>query len=325
MERTEQLKMAFVGCGLIARAHWKGVREYAPLIKVTAVIDTDRERAEEMAAKTGGRAFYSLEEALAGGDFDAVDIMLPHNQHEATAVRAFGAGKHVLLEKPMSTTLESCDRILAAAKAAGTVFMVAEQSEYWSDAVAVRQLIRDGALGDIITARSIFGGSTPFPLGDSPKPWRYDKEVAGGGIVIDGGSHWIRPLRMWLGEIDEVVATLGYPLAEMDGESLARALCRFKSGAVAVFLDWDWTIFHMPCWRGDPWRQALSIHWVSYARRWRCTARWRAGDGRRYGSRGGILDESEVRPRIQTRSESNRPESRLFDGSWLRTPIKGAV
>jgi predicted dehydrogenase len=188
-----------------------------------------------MAAKTGGRAFYSLEEALAGGDFDAVDIMLPHNQHEATAVRAFGAGKHVLLEKPMSTTLESCDRILAAAKAAGTVFMVAEQSEYWSDAVAVRQLIRDGALGDIITARSIFGGSTPFPLGDSPKPWRYDKEVAGGGIVIDGGSHWIRPLRMWLGEIDEVVATLGYPLAEMDGESLARALCRFKSGAVAVF------------------------------------------------------------------------------------------
>ena len=67
MERTEQLKMAFVGCGLIPRAHLKGVREYAPLIKVTAVIDTDRERAEEMAAKTGGRAFYSLEEALAGG------------------------------------------------------------------------------------------------------------------------------------------------------------------------------------------------------------------------------------------------------------------
>ena len=183
MERTEQLKMAFVGCGLIARAHWKGVREYAPLIKVTAVIDTDRERAEEMAAKTGGRAFYSLEEALAGGDFDAVDIMLPHNQHEATAVRALGAGKHVLLEKPMATTLK-------------------------------RRQLR---------------------LGDSPKPWRYDKEVAGGGIVIDGGSHWIRPLRMWLGEIDEVVATLGYPLAEMDGESLARALCRFKSGAVAVF------------------------------------------------------------------------------------------
>ncbi len=69
IENTEVLKMAFVGCGLIARAHWKGIREHASLIEVTAAIDTDRKRAEEMAAKTGGRAFYSLEEALAEGDF----------------------------------------------------------------------------------------------------------------------------------------------------------------------------------------------------------------------------------------------------------------
>lgn len=235
MKKAAQLKIAFVGCGLIARSHWQGIQEQAPRIEVTAAIDTNRERADEMAAKVGGRAFYSLEEALAEGDFDAVDIMLPHNQHEAAAALAFAAGKHVLLEKPMSTTLESCTRILAAAARAGTVFMVAEQSEYWPDAVAVRQLIRDGALGDIITARALFGGHTPLPLGNSPKPWRYDREVAGGGLAIDGGAHWIRPLRMWLGEIDAVVAVLGYPVAEMEGESLVRALLRFESGVVAVF------------------------------------------------------------------------------------------
>ena len=235
MEKAERLKMAFVGCGLIARSHWKGVKQHARRIEVTAAVDTNRERADEMATQTGGRAFYGLEEALEKGDFDAVDIMLPHNQHEAAAVRSFAAGKHVLLEKPMSTTLASCDRILAAAEKAGTVFMVAEQSEYWPDAVAVRQLIRDGALGDIITARALFGGHTPFPLGDGPRPWRYDREVAGGGIAIDGGAHWIRPLRMWLGEIDAVVAVLGYPVAEMEGESLVRALLRFESGVVAVF------------------------------------------------------------------------------------------
>lgn len=235
MEQEKRLTMAFVGCGLIAQTHWKGIQEHASRIEVTAAVDTYRERADAMAAKTGGRAFYSLEEALERGDFDAVDIMLPHNQHEATAVRAFAAGKHVLLEKPMSTTLESCDRILTAAEVAGTIFMVGEQSEYWPDAVIVRQLIRDGALGDVITAQALFGGHTPFPLEDSSKPWRYDKEVAGGGMVIDGGAHWIRPLRMWLGEIDEVVAALGYPVSEMEGESLARALLRFESGAVAVF------------------------------------------------------------------------------------------
>lgn len=75
-----------------------------------------------------------------------------------SAVRAFAAGKHVVLEKPMATTLDACDRILAAAKEAGTVFMIAEQSQYWPGVVQVQQLIRGGAIGEIITAEAFFGG-----------------------------------------------------------------------------------------------------------------------------------------------------------------------
>jgi predicted dehydrogenase len=159
--------------------------------------------------------------------------MLPHHLHEEAAVRAFAAGKHVVLEKPMAPTVESCDRILAAARAAGTVFMVAEQAQYWPDAVQVQRLIRDGALGQLLSARAYFG-SPAHPV-TGPKPWRYRSALAGGGICIDGGAHWLRPLRMWLGEIDEVVATVGRPLAEMEGESLAHALLRFDSGTVAAF------------------------------------------------------------------------------------------
>lgn len=235
MTNAGKLKLALVGCGGIAEKHWKGVQEQATRIAVTGAVDTDRERADAMAARTGGQSFYSLEDALARGDFDAVDIMLPHNQHEAAATQSFAAGKHVLLEKPMSTDLPSCGRIMAAARAAGTVFMVAEQSEYWPDAVAVRQMIRDGLLGDIVTASASFGGNAPRPLGDKPRPWRFIKEIAGGGMVMDGGAHWIRPLRMWFGEIQEVVGVIGHPVQEMEGESLARALMRFESGVVAVF------------------------------------------------------------------------------------------
>jgi UDP-N-acetyl-2-amino-2-deoxyglucuronate dehydrogenase len=227
------VKIAFVGCGGIARAHWRGIQTHATQLKVTAAVDVDPSRAAEMAERTGGRAFTSLEAALEEGDFQAVDIMLPHHLHEEAAVRAFEAGKHVVLEKPMSTTLDSCERILAAARVAGSVFMVAEQSQYWPGAVKVQQLIQDGALGEIITARASFGGKAGRGWGTNP--WRYDKEITGGGIVIDGGAHWIRPLRMWLGEIDEVIATLGHPLEEMEGESLAHAVFRFKSGKVAVF------------------------------------------------------------------------------------------
>jgi len=97
----------------------------------------------------------------------------------------------------------------------------------------VQQLIQEGAIGEIITARAAFGGKVGTGWGGNP--WRYNKEITGGGICIDGGTHWIRPLRMWLGEIEEVVAVLDYPLKAMEGESLARALFRFQSGKVALY------------------------------------------------------------------------------------------
>jgi predicted dehydrogenase len=160
--------------------------------------------------------------------------MLPHNQHEATALAAFAAGKHVVLEKPMSTNIASCARILAAAEAAGTVFMVAEQAQYWPDARQVQQLIQEGAIGAIITARAYFGNPAPA-VAPAIKPWRYELAQAGGGVTIDGGAHWLRPLRMWLGEVAEVSAVTGHPLADMEGESFMRSLLRFESGVVALF------------------------------------------------------------------------------------------
>ncbi len=233
MIETKQLKIALVGCGGIAQAHWSGIQENSSLLKVTAVVDSDPEHANAMATQTGGQPFTSLEDALAEGDFAAVDIMLPHNLHAEAAILAFAAGKHVLLEKPMAPTLAECERILNAAKEAGTLFMVAEQAQYWPDARKVQQFIEEGKIGEIITARAFFGN--PAGTFSGPKPWRFFKAVAGGGITIDGGAHWIRPLRMWLGEVDEVVAVTGRPLAEMEGESLTRALLRFQSGVVAIF------------------------------------------------------------------------------------------
>ncbi len=233
MKDAQKLKIALIGCGGIAQAHWRGIQEYATQIVVSAVVDTDPARAAAMATQTGAQPFTSLESALAEGDFAAVDIMLPHNQHEAAATRAFAAGKHVVLEKPMSTNLASCERILAAAKQAGTVFMVAEQAQYWPDVQQVQQMIQAGVIGEIITARGFFGGPAPAPV--AVKPWRYELALAGGGITMDGGAHWLRPLRLWLGEVDEVVAVTGRPFAEMEGESLARALLRFQSGVVATF------------------------------------------------------------------------------------------
>jgi UDP-N-acetyl-2-amino-2-deoxyglucuronate dehydrogenase len=226
--------MALVGCGAISRIHLPAIREGAPRIAITAAIDTDRERAEAMARATGARAFSSFEEGLASGTFEAVDLMLPHHLHEEAAVRAFAAGMHVLLEKPLATTPEACERILAAWRRAGTVFLVAENTQYWPEVLTAQRLLAEGAVGDVVTARASFAIPPLAAYYGGVRPWRCDNDSAGGGIAIDAGSHWIRPLRMLLGEVDEVVGALGRPYASMQGESLLRALLRFRSGVVAV-------------------------------------------------------------------------------------------
>ena len=229
------LKLAFVGCGAIARYHLEGIKESVPRIDVTAVIDIDFKRAKAFAYETGGQPFASLEEALEKGDFDAVDIMLPHDLHESATSECFLAGKHVLLEKPMAPSVEGCNRILNLARKAGIVFMVAENSQYWPEILKAKEVVESGAIGDVITARAAFVYEFDEYWFKEDKPWRFEKRRTGGGITIDGGSHWIRPLRLWMGEIDEVVATIGHPLKQMEGESLTRALLRFRSGKIAIF------------------------------------------------------------------------------------------
>ena len=258
---ADTLKLAFVGCGAIARYHLDGIKEHAPRIHVTAAVDLDPEKAQAYATETGGTAYATLDEALEKGDFDAVDLMLPHDLHEEAATKCFAAGKHVLLEKPMSLQLDSCERILAAAKAAGTVFMVAENSQYWPEIVKAAEVIKSGAIGDIITARAAFTYEFDPYWFKEDQPWRYDKRRTGGGITIDGGSHWIRPLRIWMGEIDRVVGVIGHPLEQMEGESLARALLQFKSGKTAVLdaMMIDTVFAPDPWWRVTGTKGELTI------------------------------------------------------------------
>jgi predicted dehydrogenase len=235
MSVAKTLNLALVGCGAIFKVHLDAIRRGAPEIVVTAVVDPDATRRADAAERTGARAFASLDQALAAGGFDAVDLMVPHTLHEQLALESLAAGKHVLLEKPMATDLAACERMLAAWRKSGLVFMIAENAQYWPDILEACRLIEAGAIGVPVTARaSIFFPPIDDYYGDT-RAWRFDREQAGGGIVIDTGSHWIRPLRMLMGEIEEVVAALDRPVTAMQGESLARALIRFRSGKIGQF------------------------------------------------------------------------------------------
>lgn len=235
---TAALRLGFLGCGAIAQWHLTAMGA-APRTSVTAAIDLDPAKAAALAATTGATPFGSFDDALAADACDALLVMLPHDRHEDAAVAALRAGKHVLLEKPMAPTLDACARILDVADAADVVFMVAENAQYWPEIMMAKEALDAGAIGDVITARAWhcfppmddFYGPTP----SGEQPWRLSAAAAGGGVAIDTGSHWLRPLRMWLGELVDVVAVTGRPYPAMEGESLCRALCRFESGIVASF------------------------------------------------------------------------------------------
>ena len=228
-----RLKIALIGCGGIAQAHWQGIQRVATRVDVTAVVDNNPDAANAMAAQTGAEAFTDIDDALKQGDFQAVDIMLPHDLHESSALACFDAGKHVLLEKPMAHSLESAERILDAGNKVDTVFMIAEQAQYWTDVVKARELMDTGAIGEVISASGNFYDRVVIDA-DAPPPWRYSLAVSGGGLTIDGGAHWIRPLRMMMGEVDEVIGVAGHHVPRMEGESWSRMLMKFQNGSVGV-------------------------------------------------------------------------------------------
>ena len=228
-----RLKIALIGCGGIAQAHWQGIQRVATRVDVTAVVDNNPDAANAMAAQTGAEAFTDIDDALKQGDFQAVDIMLPHDLHESSALACFDAGKHVLLEKPMAHSLESAERILDAGNKVDTVFMIAEQAQYWTDVVKARELMDAGAIGQVISASGNFYDRVVIDA-DAPPPWRYSLAVSGGGLTIDGGAHWIRPLRMMMGEVEEVIGVAGHHVPRMEGESWSRMLMKFQNGSVGV-------------------------------------------------------------------------------------------
>ena len=256
----KKVRLALVGCGQICQtSHWPGIAAHAhPYIEVTAVVDTLEENAltlagliEDSGVQARPRVFTDLGAALAadgGALFDAVDVMLPHHLHRRVAEQCFAAGRHVCLEKPMAHELEDAEAILeaaAAAKSDGCVFFMAEQSQFWPEVLCAKALIDSGAIGQLLAANCRMNSGTGAPSDDpAPLPphaaWRASLAQSGGGVIMDGGAHWIRPLRMIMGEIEEVtgqVRSEGVGDPRHEGEQFGRAMFRHEGVRRGHFLD----------------------------------------------------------------------------------------
>ncbi len=218
--------VCIIGCGYISRVHIEAYLGYSESI-ILSLCDTDLEKAKSAGEQYGVESYFqSYQEVLGREDIEIVDICLPNFLHEEVAVAALNADKHVLLEKPIATTLSGADAIISAAQASDRKFMVAESDRFVQASVTMDVLIREGALGDVFWVQGNAFGTF------KPSGWRLSKSLLGGGVLVEWGIHYIHTVN-WLcgGEPQAVYARLHrstYP--EMEGEDSAFVMIEYASG-----------------------------------------------------------------------------------------------
>lgn len=258
-QQSHPIKVALVGCGQIMTHHIAAMSALPPgEFCISALVDPSSERrgciselvmragASHLAPSDGMGMFDALGDLLAAPESkpDAVFISVPHDLHVALAQQALDAGLNVVMEKPLAPTTEGCRTLLDASAASSGMLIISEQSPYWEEVVKAKDLLRGGKIGNLISASSYYYESmrdnVTSGLDDAGGlGWRASLKRAGGGIVIDGGLHWIRPIREFCGEVDSVVGVTSNaePALKMEGETLAHALLKMAGhgGMVATF------------------------------------------------------------------------------------------
>lgn len=226
-----RLRVALVGCGvmagMVAEGAYPAVDELA---QVVATVDIRPERAEALAALLGARPYHTLADALAAEDVDAVDVRLPHPQHAGAVLQAVRAGKHVLVEKPLATTVADGVAMVREADRAGVKLAVAENYRFFGAVAAARRAIDEGAIGRLLVLRT----QRVLEIGGiwGRDGWRFDASRAGGGVLMDQGCHQVNLMRALAGEITHVHAYAGDRREGWSGEDSAVVNCRFAGGLI---------------------------------------------------------------------------------------------
>ena len=182
------LKIGIIGCGKITEV--RHAPEYAenPNCQLVAFFDVVPERAKALAEQYGGTAYDSIE-ALLASDVDAVSVCVANAYHAQASIQALKAGKHVLCEKPMATTPEDCEVMVAAAKAAGKFLMIGQNQRLAKAHVKAREIIASGEMGKVITFETHFAHPGPEGWTGVRDSWFFDKKVASFGVMADLGVH----------------------------------------------------------------------------------------------------------------------------------------
>jgi predicted dehydrogenase len=181
------VRIAFLGCGFITGVHSRHLKSFTPPI-ARGYASRDPARAEAFCRQYDGEGTYpDYDAAIADPQVNAVVVAVPPRFHLDLTLRALGAGKHVLVEKPAFVRMADYEAVRVERDRAGCVVMVGENDHYKPLAVRLRRLLAEDAIGELVFGHFVTIARRLKTAGD----WRNDEEMAGGDAFFEEGIHWL--------------------------------------------------------------------------------------------------------------------------------------
>lgn len=197
-----KVKVGLIGAGFVTDIHTHSFQQFVPNAEVIAIASPNRS-GEFAKARAIPHAFNDYREMLKMKEIDVVTIAVPNDLHCQMTLDAANAGKHVICEKPLCTTLEEADLMIETCRQQGVLLMYAEELCFAPKYVRAKQLIAEGALGEPFLVKQSEEHDGPH------EPWFWDVNRSGGGVLLDMGCHSVEYGR-WVFDKPNVKSVTAY-------------------------------------------------------------------------------------------------------------------
>jgi UDP-N-acetyl-2-amino-2-deoxyglucuronate dehydrogenase len=226
-----KIKFAIVGCGRIAQRHAEHISKRGQLL---AVCDVVEEKAQQLAAAYGAKAYTSYAEMLQHEpNIEVIAVCSPNGLHAQHAIEGLKSGHHVLCEKPMGLSVKECGDMIQTAERANKRLFAIKQNRYNPPVVAVKDLIDAGKLGKVLSIQlSCFWNRNTDYYANS---WKGTKDLDGGTLFTQF-SHFIDLLYWLIGDVEEVAAYVGNFAHQgmIEFEDTGVVILKFANGAIGT-------------------------------------------------------------------------------------------
>lgn len=224
----KSLKVGIAGYGIVGKRRHFFINEH-PNLEVIAVCD---QNFKKDFLKKDGVSFFSTTDELLNQDLDILFVCLTNNVAAQVTIAGLKKGLHVFCEKPPGRTVEDVQRVILVEKDNPTLKLKYGFNHRYHESIRkALEILQSGELGSIINLRGIYGKSRVIPFSGG---WRSQRELAGGGILLDQGIHMVDLMRLFCGEFVEVKSFISNDFWKHDVEDNAYAILKDSHGRIAM-------------------------------------------------------------------------------------------